>query len=75
MSLGGVRKEKRLAIGGYTKVTLKAAREGHQMAWAQVADGQDPTQLRRLEKNQKSLAMEKSFGSIYQYWFKTQSAS
>ena len=75
INVGGERKEKRLAIGVYPEVSLKAARERHQMARAQVADGQDPTQLRRLEKTQKALAIEKSFGSICQDWFTTQSTS
>ena len=70
---GGARKEKRLAIGVHPEVSLKAARERHQAARNQVAEGQDPTQLRRLEKAQKALAIEKSFGSISQDWFTTQS--
>jgi integrase len=75
INVGGARKEKRLAIGVYPEVSLKLARERHQVARNQVAEGQDPTQLRRLEKTQKALAIERSFGSISQDWFTTQSPS
>ena len=71
--LGAVRKEKRLALGVYPEVSLKKAREDHAVARRQVAGGGDPTQLRRQQRIEKELALERTFGSVCHDWFETQS--
>lgn len=43
-------KERRLALGSYPEVRLKAAREGRDMARKTRAAGTDPVQARRVEK-------------------------
>ena len=70
---GDVRKEKRLALGVYPAVSLKQARLAHATAKLQVANGDDPTTIKRLEETAKALEADHFFGDIARDWFATQS--
>ncbi|MEC8436902.1 MAG: Arm DNA-binding domain-containing protein, partial [Pseudomonadota bacterium] len=70
---GDVRKEKRLALGVYPDVGLKQARLAHARAKLQVANGDDPTTIKRLEETAKALEADHFFGDIARDWFETQS--
>jgi len=54
-------KEKSLALGVYTEVSLKEARQKHQDARKPLADGVDPAEARKLEKLTRHLANAESF--------------
>ena len=71
--IGDVRKEKRLALGVYPGVSLKQARLAHASAKLQVANGDDPTTIRRLAETAKALEADHFFGDIAKDWFETQS--
>ena len=73
IKVGAARKEKRLALGVYPEVGLKRAREDHARARRQVANGEDPTQLRRQQRIEKELAMERTFGPVRAIKFRTRS--
>jgi hypothetical protein len=49
-STASTAKEKRLALGSYPGVTLKAAREGRDLARKAREGGSDPVQVRQAEK-------------------------
>jgi integrase len=57
-------KEKRLALGNYPEVTLKAAREGRDAARKTRVGGTDPVQQRRAEKLTKATAAANSFEAV-----------
>jgi len=61
-------KEKRLALGSYPDVGLKAAREARDSARAMLANGQDPGQHKRNLKAQKILIAGDSFEGIAREW-------
>ncbi len=48
-------KEKKLALGGYPKVTLTAARKARDAAKIQKAEGIDPVQARQVDKLKESV--------------------
>src|SRR5689334_2351141 len=50
--------EKLLSLGVYPDVTLKRAREKRDEARALVADGQDPSELRKAEKAARGNTLE-----------------
>ncbi len=61
-------KEKLLALGVYPEVSLKKAREKHQAARSQLADGIDPGAVRKVEKLSRNLAVAESFAALAQEW-------
>jgi hypothetical protein len=62
-------KEKRLAFGVYPEVSLKRAREKRSDARDLLADGVDPSEVRRAEKLRKKTLAADSFGAIGTEWF------
>lgn len=62
-------RERRLAIGVYPAVTLKAAREKAQKARQQIADGIDPSEAKRQEKIARAVGTAASFRAIAEEWF------
>jgi integrase len=63
-------KAKLLALGKYPDVSLKKAREDHQLARQQLANGHDPAAL----KQQKKLSKSNTFKSLADQWWKAQKA-
>lgn len=61
-------KEKRLALGSYPDVGLKAAREARDNARAMLANDQDPGQHKQTLKAQKVLIARDSFEGIAREW-------
>lgn len=61
-------KEKVLSLGVYPEVSLKAARQKHQNARDQLAQGTDPSAVRKVEKLSRHLAAAESFEAISQEW-------
>jgi integrase len=61
-------KEKRLALGSYPDVGLKAAREARDNARAVLANDQDPGQHKQTLKAQKMLIAGDSFEGIARDW-------
>jgi len=57
-------KEKRLALGTYPGVTLKAAREGRDLARKAREDGSDPVQVRQAEKLTKAATGATTFETV-----------
>src|SRR5215469_941358 len=71
-------KQKLLSLGQYPDVSLKDAREKHQAARSQVADGVDPSAQRKAEKQAQRASVETSFESMAALWLalhKTKSAT
>lgn len=62
-------KRKTLALGVYPETTLAKAREKHQEARKQRADGIDPSQARKDEKLATLLASANSFEAVAGQWF------
>ena len=61
-------KEKRLALGSYPDVGLKAAREARDSARAMLGSDQDPGQHKQILKAQKILIAGDSFEGIARDW-------
>lgn len=57
-----------LAFGTYPDVSLSAAREQRQQAKTQIKAGFDPSQVRRIEKNQKAANSENTFEAVAREW-------
>ncbi|MDE2370284.1 MAG: integrase arm-type DNA-binding domain-containing protein [Burkholderiales bacterium] len=57
-------KEKRLALGSYPEVTLRAARDARDEARKTLATGTDPVQRRRVEKAVKATAVANTFETV-----------
>ena len=70
---GDARKEKRLALWRLSAVRLKQARLAHASAKLQVANGDDPTTIRRLAETAKALEADHFLIDIAKDWFETQS--
>ena len=66
-------KEKRLALGSYPDVGLKAAREARDNARAMLAHDQDPSQHKQTMKAQKVLIAGDSFEGIAREWYQGRS--
>ncbi len=64
-------KEKTLALGVYPEVSLKTARQKHQKARDQLADGIDPGEVRKVEKLTRHLAAAESFEAVAREWYAT----
>src|SRR5215470_13697235 len=62
-------KEKRLSLGVYPDVSLKAARERLDEARRQVALGVDPAEERRANKDVPPVSTDTSFENIAREWF------
>jgi integrase len=63
-------KEKLLALGTYPEVSLAKARERRSVAREQLAEGNDPGQLKREEKRARALARASDFKSVALEYFK-----
>lgn len=61
-------KEKRLALGAYPEITLKAARDRRDDARALLADGIDPGIERKMQKSAKGERDANSFETIAREW-------
>lgn len=61
-------KQKTLALGVYPVVTLAAAREARTAAAAQLADGLDPSAMRKIEKVQTAERAENTFEVVSREW-------
>jgi len=67
-----LKKRKTLALGVYPRVTLKNARIEHKKARETLADGIDPSYLRKVKKTEKFEASENSFAKLAWEWFDKQ---
>ena len=68
-------KERRLALGRYPEVTVKAAREGRDKARKDRAGGSDPVQVRRLGKIASASAAAATFETVAREFHGTKGAS
>ena len=62
-------KQKTLALGTYPDISLSKAREKHQSARALLADGVDPGEVKKAEKQQDRAEKNHSFQSIALEWW------
>jgi integrase len=67
-----VKKRKTLALGVYPEVSLKKARIKHSEAKSILADGNDPSFLRRMNKETIHYFAENSFEKLANDWFSKQ---
>lgn len=70
--LGG--KERLFAAGAYPSVGLEAAREQRELVKAQLRDGRDPTQARKLERATAVAAPANTFEAIAREWLEKRKA-
>jgi integrase len=68
-------KEKRLSLGTYPDTGLKAARDKAELAKAQLAQGEDPSEARKADKARKAAAADDSFESVAREWWKAWSTT
>lgn len=68
-------KEKLLALGAYPEVGLKDARARRDRARQQVAEGEDPGQLRKIDKLLRRTATDHSFESVARAWWQNWKAN
>ena len=68
-------KEKRLSLGVYPEVSLKAARERCDDARRLLRDGVDPGQDRKVAKLKRAQAVEDTFESVGRAWYQKESSS
>ena len=66
-----VGREKLLALGIYPDVNLADARKRHQAARERLAQGIDPSEVRKVEKLTRHQAAAESFEAIAREWFAT----
>ena len=64
-------KENLLSLGLYPETSLKAAREARQAARTQLANGTDPSQVRKIEKLNRHVQAANTFESIATEWHST----
>jgi integrase len=62
-------KEKKLALGGYPDVTLKAARKARDAAKLQKSEGRDPVQVRKTEKLKAKTPEADTFRATALEWY------
>lgn len=67
-------KEKKLALGVYPDVSLKEARAKRDEARRMIAEGYDPSLVRKQEKIASRLASESSFEALAREWHHSQLA-
>lgn len=61
-------KEKRLALGVYPEVSLAEARSKREQARKQIAEGEDPSLVRRQKNHQQQLAAASTFEAMAREW-------
>lgn len=61
-------KQKTLALGAYPAISLEKAREGRSAAKRLLAEGTDPADAKRIEKQQQRLSSENTFQAIADEW-------
>ena len=66
-----VGREKLLALGIYPDVSLADARKRHQAARERLAQGIDPSEVRKVEKLTRHQAAAESFEALAREWFAT----
>lgn len=66
-------KEKTLALGVYPEVSLKDARSKRDESRKSLADGNDPSLIKKLDKIAQKAAGENSFENLAREWHQTQS--
>jgi integrase len=62
-------KEKRVALGVYPEVTLKAARKAARDARDKLAEGVDPAEIRRQDKLARVVGSANSFRAVALEWY------
>lgn len=62
-------KEKLLAFGGYPDLSLADARTRREEAKKLLADGIDPGEVKRIEKQQREIVSSNSFEAVARDWF------
>ena len=62
-------KQKTLALGQYPAVTLREARRARDSAKEQLAKDLDPSDLRKAERRERTIAVSNTFGSVAEEWF------
>lgn len=62
-------KEKRLSLGSYPDVSLARARERSAEARKLLADGADPGEVKKAQKNAKLQCSENALGAIAREWY------
>ncbi|MBU3543768.1 integrase arm-type DNA-binding domain-containing protein [Polynucleobacter sp. MWH-Mekk-B1] len=67
-------KEKRAAIGSYSKVSLKNARIERDRLKQQHQAGQDPNSIKKLLKQTRSLPDDPTFSTVALAWYKNKEA-
>lgn len=65
-------KEKTLALGVYPEASLAAARAGCEQARRQLAEGRDPSQIKRIKKLTDRHQGENTFKAVASEWYATQ---
>ena len=64
-------KEKLLSLGTFPDISLKGARERRDDARKLVANGIDPSQIRKDKKTKQAAAIENSFEAVAMEWYET----
>lgn len=64
------RKEKKLSIGVYPSISLKAARKQQAQAKLSLVEGRDPSESKRMIKVQSSFNQSNTFSSVAAEWFR-----
>jgi len=64
--------EKQLALGSYPDVSLTAARKARDAAKLQKSEGQDPVQVRKVEKLKATRTEGDTFKAVALEWYKKQ---
>lgn len=64
-------KARLLSFGSYDLVSLSGAREKHEIALKQVANGIDPVEKRKAQKLAQKLSTKNSFESMCREWHST----
>ena len=67
-------KRKTLALGVYPAISIAKARKRRDEARALLADGIDPSQIKRNDKQAKIIAASNTFESVAQQWLKKTSS-
>lgn len=64
--------EKRMALGSYPEVSLSAARSARDAAKLKRTEGQDPIQVRKVNKLKAALGGDDTFKAVAKEWFDRQ---
>ncbi|EDM6247648.1 integrase [Salmonella enterica subsp. enterica serovar Muenchen] len=68
-------KERKLSIGVYPDISLAEARNRRDEARRLLADGQDPTEKKKLEKLTRKISIENTFHALALEWHQHKSAA